>query len=116
MGKLSIDQVQPGMKLEKDVRERSGRTLLRAGTEMTDRQLGILKTWGVVEVEIESTCEDVHTQRREDWDPALLAATEEELAPLFVRSDRDHPAMKELIKLVVLRRAKIAAARIASVR
>ena len=30
MGKVSLDDIRPGMKLEKDVQERSGRVLLRA--------------------------------------------------------------------------------------
>ena len=33
MGKVNLDDIKPGMKLEKDVQDRSGRVLLRAGTE-----------------------------------------------------------------------------------
>jgi hypothetical protein len=35
MGKVNLDGLKPGMKLEKDVQERSGRVLLRAGTTTT---------------------------------------------------------------------------------
>jgi|SoiMethySBSTD1v2_1073268.scaffolds.fasta_scaffold4940972_2 hypothetical protein len=30
MGKVNLDEIKPGMKLEKDVQERSGKVLLRA--------------------------------------------------------------------------------------
>ena len=35
MGKVNLDDLKPGMKLEKDVQERSGRVLLREGTTTT---------------------------------------------------------------------------------
>ncbi len=44
MGKVNLDDIKPGMKLEKDVQERSGRVLLRVGTEITERHLNSFRT------------------------------------------------------------------------
>lgn len=104
MGKLSIDDIKPGMKLEKDVQERSGRVLLRAGTEITERHLNIFRTWGVAEVDIESMSrEEVAAQAAREVDPEAMLAAEPYLDPLFTRTDQDHAAIRELKRVCVLR-------------
>ena len=48
MGKLvKLDDIKPGMVLDKDVANLQGAVLLRKGSEVTERHLGIFKTWGV---------------------------------------------------------------------
>jgi hypothetical protein len=48
VGKLvKLDEIQPGMVLEKDVANLQGAVLLRKGSEITERHLNIFKTWGV---------------------------------------------------------------------
>lgn len=44
---LKIDEVQPGMILDKDVANLQGAVLLRKGSEITERHISIFKTWGV---------------------------------------------------------------------
>lgn len=58
MDVIATENLSPGMVLEKDVHDRSGRLLLGAGAELTGRQIHILRTWGVVEVAISGTGED----------------------------------------------------------
>lgn len=104
MGKLSIDDIKPGMKLEKDVQERSGRVLLRAGTEITERHLNIFRTWGVAEADIESMSrEEVAAQAAREVDPEAMLAAEAYLDPLFARSNQDHVAIREVKRVCVLR-------------
>ena len=77
MGKVNLDDIKPGMKLERDVQERSGRVLLRAGTEITERHLNIFRTWGVAEADIESMSrEEAAAQATRDLDPEVLKAAE----------------------------------------
>jgi len=104
MGKVNLDDLKPGMKLEKDVQERSGRVLLGAGTEITERHLKIFRTWGVAEADIESMShEEVAPQLAQELDPELFRAAEVFIDPLFGHTDANHPAVLELKRLCVLR-------------
>jgi hypothetical protein len=107
LGKVTLDNLTPQMILGADVRDRSGRLLLGAGTELTERHLYILRTWGVVEVEIvgiEDKCTD--TEAPETIDPNLLESIESKISPIFYHTDRDHPAIKELMRMRITREAK----------
>ena len=108
MGKVNLDDIKPGMKLEKDVQERSGRVLLRAGTEITERHLNIFRTWGVAEADIESmSSEQVAAQATRDLDPEVLKAAEDAIDPLFAHTDLDHAAVRELKRLCILRHVRL---------
>jgi hypothetical protein len=106
LGKILTDNLLPGMILGADVRDRSGRLLLGTGTELSERHLFILRTWGVVEVEIageEERGDDPKSTKT--IDPTLCAAIEKKIAPLFCHVDNTHPAIKELISMRILREA-----------
>ena len=108
MGKVNLDDIKPGMKLQKDVQERSGRVLLRAGTEITERHLNIFRTWGVAEADIESmSSEEVAAQATRDLDPEVLKAAEGAIDPLFAHTDLDHAAVRELKRLCILRHVRL---------
>ena len=97
MGKVNLDDIKPGMKLEKDVQERSGRVLLRAGTEITERHLNIFRTWGVAEADIESMGrQEATAQATRNCDPEVLKAAQEFISPLFVHTDATHAPVREL--------------------
>jgi hypothetical protein len=107
VGKIQTEKLAPGMTLGADVRDRSGRLLLGSGTELSERHLYILKTWGVLEVEI-AGAEEVSSglESEKTIDSALLASIEREITPLFRYADNDHPAIKELMRLRILREAE----------
>jgi len=97
MGKVNLDDIKPGMKLEKDVQDRSGRVLLRAGTEITERHLNIFRTWGVAEDDIESMSRQEATAHfTRNLDPEVLKAAQEFISPLFVHPDATHAPVREL--------------------
>jgi hypothetical protein len=107
LGKVTLDNLTPQMVLGADVRDRSGRLLLGGGTELTERHLYILRTWGVVEVEIvgiEDGCTD--TKAPETIDPKLLEPIESKIYPIFSHTDKEHPAIKELMRMRIIREAK----------
>jgi len=94
------------MVLAADVRDRNGRLLLKAGTQMTDKHLYILRTWGVVEAEVVNP--DENQERAVDVDaidPEILAGIEAEITPLFLHTDLTHPAIKELLRIRIVREA-----------
>jgi hypothetical protein len=106
LGKILTDNLLPGMILGADVRDRSGRLLLGTGTELSERHLFILRTWGVIDVEIagaEEGGDDSNSAKIVD--PDLWAAIEKKIAPLFSHSDDSHPAIKELMRLRIMREA-----------
>ncbi len=104
MGKVAIDNLVPGMRLSSDLRDRNGRLLLKAGTELTDRCLHLLRTWGAVEAEIEGSDED-GTGAPVEVDPQLLASIEKKIAPLFRGNNPDHPAIRELMRIRIMQEA-----------
>ncbi len=105
MGMLPIDNLQVGMVLASDVQDRTGRMLLGAGAELTQKHLTIFRTWGVAEVDIAGVdYSDDEPPLPAEVDPAALAAAEEALMPLFCYSGTDHPALRELLRLAAIRR------------
>ena len=107
MSKVPADNLIPGMVLAADVRDRSGRLLLKSGIELTTKHLHILRTWGVVEAEILD--KDDHpevTTCPNAIDPELWKTIEEEISPLFRHADLTHPAIKELLRIRIVREGR----------
>lgn len=103
---VPIDQLTAGMVLAHDVHDRTGRLLLGAGTELADKHLYIFRTWGVVEADIAgSDGADSAPALPAELDPLALSAAEAELLPLFRHADLNQPAMRELLRLAVERKA-----------
>jgi hypothetical protein len=107
MGIISINSLAAGMILAADIHDRNGRLLIRAGSELTDKNIYVLRTWGVINVDIAGLEED------EDccvlagvYDSDLLASAEAYLKPLFKYANLTQPGMSELFRLCILRRAQ----------
>jgi hypothetical protein len=103
---MAIESIEAGMVLASDVRDRSGRMLLGAGAELTQKHLVIFRTWGVPEVDISGRGSDAADQIPADVDPLQLAAAEEALIPLFRNTNLGHPAVIELMRLAALRKVQ----------
>jgi len=103
MALLDIDSLNPGMKVGKDVIEASGQVLLRAGTEITEKHLRVLRSWGVQQVDIEGPkppdSEDAILARAT---PAMLAGAQSVVDERFHHTAATHPAIIELRRLAVL--------------
>lgn len=104
MPRISTSKLQPGMVLGADVKDLSGRLLLSAGTEMQQRQLKVLRTWGVLAVEVvgeggESATGDIQTVSAE-LSPEARVAIEGEIEKRFAGVAQSHPVMAALVTLV----------------
>ncbi len=107
MGKVAIENIETGMVLASDVHDRTGRMLLGAGAELTQKHLVIFRTWGVFEADIVGQgSDDIADQIPADVDPHELAAVEQALIPLFLHTNRSHPVIAELIRLAALRKVQ----------
>ena len=108
MATLTVDKVAIGMIVDTDVKDRSGRLLLRAGTEVTDKTLKTLRTWGVAEVSVRADSASdaaVADTPIATLDPATLAAINAQVDDLFIHNDMNVPTVKTLHDVVVDRLA-----------
>lgn len=95
------------MVLADDLTDRMGRLLIAKGTVLTEKHLKICKMWGVVEAQIEGASSDeIDNFSLNDLDPQELARATESVHERFRHTDMEHPAIRELIRLCILRTAK----------
>lgn len=107
MGLLSIKNLQTGMVLTDDLTDRTGRLLMTRGTVLTEKYLKICKTWGVVEARIEGmSSDDMNASALNVFDPAEIAKASEFVGKRFCHADKDDPAVRELVRLCILRTAE----------
>lgn len=77
MGIVGIAEIRPNMVLGADLRSHKDRLLFRKGTRLTKKNLQIMKTWGIVEVDIEGISEkDLEENLLARKDPKLIRAVE----------------------------------------
>jgi len=102
---IALDNLTTGMVLAADVHDRSGRLLLGEGTELTQKHLGIFRTWGITEASIVGIDEsEGQSALPADVSPEDLARAEKSLEPIFRLAGTDHPVMKEILQLAALRK------------
>lgn len=102
MGLISLINLKPGMVLHADVLEPHGKVLLTAGSTITEKHIGILRTWGISEADIENVDEDEIVQAEEsEIDPKLMRLAQETGATIFRFNDQEHPAIKKLMELFI---------------
>lgn len=109
MGKISIEELKPGLTLQSDVKDRSGRMLLSAGAVIEPKHIKILRTWGISEVEVTDTSETDAAETNNDplkqFDSSLLEAATQQAERIFYHCDCSHPAISALFNQTVLRYA-----------
>ncbi|MBI9081154.1 MAG: HDOD domain-containing protein [Pseudodesulfovibrio sp.] len=107
MAKLTIDKIEPGMILAEDLTTSEGRMLLPKGAMITETHIRTCRVWGITEASIHGDEEDVPNKPTslEELDPKVLDACKIMAAQRFVLNPSDHPAVKEMAKLYVLRQS-----------
>ena len=104
MGTVHIDNLTPGMLLESDVHDRNGRLLLGAGAELTEKNIYVFRTWGIIEADVCGVETPAGNSQEITVNPELWAAREAHVKPHFRYNDLEHPCIKELIRILVLQR------------
>ena len=95
------------MVLADDLTDRMGRLLITRGAVLTEKYLKICKMWGVVEAQIEGVSgDDINASALNDFDPAEIAIASESVHKRFCHTDMEHPAIRELVRLCILRTAE----------
>lgn len=106
MSLLSIDKVEAGMHLSTQVTAPNGRKLLPKGACLQNKHLEILKSWGVMEVEIEGSASDKDKNQPVKFSEAELKYAQKILRPYFAKVNIKHPAMRHIFKLAIFSTAK----------
>lgn len=107
MVRVKSEELLPGMVVARDVKNIDGMLLAPAGCELSERQIGILQTWGVVEVDVEATEEQAKARDPlAQLPPDTLAKITAELRARFWKPDDFGPVPAELFKLMLLRQAR----------
>ncbi len=55
--RVSLQEIEPGMRLSKPVLNQQGSLLLKEGEVITPQHLMLFKTWGIGQFEVGSECE-----------------------------------------------------------
>jgi hypothetical protein len=107
MSMISFDNLEPGMVLAADVKDRSGRVLLAAGNSLTEKTLRVFKMWGVTEADVQGVAqEEIIAKKSASLNPELVQAAEQNVNTLFTHCDKEQPLIKELYRLTTLRAAR----------
>jgi hypothetical protein len=104
MPKIKIDFIQEGMVVGSDVKNIDNMLLVPAGSALTERQINILKAWGVIEVEViarETGSSPLAKLPSEELDRLLTEVRER-----FWEVDETNPVFMEIFKLVLHRHVR----------
>jgi HD-like signal output (HDOD) protein len=105
MTAVRTKQLKSGMVLADDVRDIKGRLLLSRGTPVGPDHIRIFKIWGIPQVEIAGASDEEAAAAPTPVDPAWLEAARQEAEPLFILTEREHPAISEIFNQAVQYRA-----------
>jgi putative nucleotidyltransferase with HDIG domain len=100
MGLVYIDDVKPGMKLEKDIFCPNGRFLLGAGSVIEEKHIKIARSWGITEAYVDGADKvslDMETEAQ--FAPESIALAEKILASNYKYYDDTVPVMKEVYRI-----------------
>ena len=115
MPKIKMGLIQEGMVVGSDVKNIDNMLLIPAGCTLSARQIHILKSWGVNEVEV------VASQATDDQDPFSKLPAEElekliaELRERFWQVDEANPVFMEIFKIILQRSIRATAGELANV-
>lgn len=60
MSKLAVNSLKPGMVTLSEVLDSSGHTLIRSAEELSDKHITLLKMWGIVEVDVKMSRQEIN--------------------------------------------------------
>ncbi|MBT8342883.1 MAG: HDOD domain-containing protein [Desulfatitalea sp.] len=101
MAVVKVDQLVQGVVLAEDVLDMNARLLLAKGQEIEDKHIRVLKMWGIFEVQVDGLEEDAGTDMDPAFDSEQLEAVSADVRRIFGNVDIQHPAVREVVRLVI---------------
>ncbi len=94
---VDLEEYKPGMILAESVYSRQDVLLLKEGTELSERKVWILKSWGVNKVSVEGEqVEDINSEKRKE--SKAMETIKKELEEKFSDVLED-PVMEEIMNI-----------------
>jgi hypothetical protein len=94
---VDLEEYKPGMILSKSVYSRQDVLLLKEGTELTERKVWILKSWGIIKVLVEGEqVEDIESDKSKE--SKEMETIKKELKEKFSDVLED-PVMEEIMNI-----------------
>ena len=107
---VPVQSLKPGRILATDVKNAHGQLLIKKGAEVTERHVRVLKSWGVADVQVEGEGEEGDSSAGEttveSYDPVLMEKARVEVMERLRYNSIEHPAIDELVRICVRRRAR----------
>lgn len=100
MALVKVEKLTEGTVLAEDVLDGKARLLLSKGQAIGDKQIRVLKMWGVFEVEVEGADAAVE-EALPSADPEQMAVVGTQIKKMFGAVDIQHPAAKEVVRLSI---------------
>jgi hypothetical protein len=104
MTTLNIRELKPGMILAEPAESLQGVLLLKKGTEISEKDVSILKSWGVTRICVEGADKD-GTISRLEAKREVKDAIHRELEKKFSGVSQD-PVMREIMRVAGIQREK----------
>jgi hypothetical protein len=108
MGLVNVSDLKEGMVVLNPVSNKHGNVLLKKGDTLTEKNMVLLKSWGITEVDIESS--DRHQAEgiaNDALSPEIIESIDKEVEGMFPEFD-DNPLMDKLF--VIIKKAKMKSA------
>ncbi|MGE4318456.1 MAG: HDOD domain-containing protein [Deferribacterales bacterium] len=100
MGLIYLDDIKPGMTLEKDLVCPNGRFLLPSGSVLEEKHLKIARSWGITEAFIAGLDMETLKQAAEaDISPESITLAEDILSKQYKHADLTVPVMQEIYSI-----------------
>ncbi len=106
MPRVKTGDLKEGMVVARDVKNIDDMLLLPAKGLLTDRQITILKAWGVAEIDVEASDLIENQDPLARLSPEVVARLTAEIKAQFWQADESNPVFAEVFKLMLWRRAR----------
>ena len=103
MSYIPVENIRQGMVLSEDVRDINNRLLLSKDQKITNKQIRILKIWGVTAVNVVDE-DDIEKKEEPFVNPDIVEKVQDTTKNVFKNVDLNHPAISEIFRLSVLHR------------
>lgn len=106
MPRIRSENLREGMVVSRDVKNIDGMLLASSGAVLSARQVTILQTWGVADIDVEGTEDDTRNgSPLSQMSPGELATLTNQLKDRFWNANALTPVESEIFQLMLLRSA-----------
>ncbi len=106
MPQVKVETLKIGMIVSADVRNMDNMLLMPAGCAITEKHIDILNAWGITEIQVDASDEDVQpADILQRLPPEIIAKLTEDLQKLFWDPNQQGPVHQEIFQLMLRRKA-----------